>query len=197
MPFALANYIKKTQFTLLFYPKVCGKSAPQSLERLHEMLQSPDMAQSLEVQISIMADKCQVIVQLLDIFQSRCPITTKIFDYLEDLQLNFAANKQLQYEACAEYFEGPDISFAIKTHILNVVEQAHNNADEKLTKYMSDGEPAINFLQEVRVFDPRHTSFMNDSASSYKHIPGNSAVPNDEFESYFNRLGSAALRFSV
>lgn len=147
--------------------------------------------------MSIMADKCKVIVQLLDIFQSRRPVTTKIFDYLEDLQMNFAANKELQYEACAQHFEGLDLSFDIKTQILNTVEEAYNNAEEKLNKYMSDGQPAINFLQEVRVFDPRHIAFMNDSVSSYKHIPGFSAVSKDEIDAYFTHLGPAALRASA
>lgn len=144
-----------------------------------------------------MADKCKFIVQLLDIFQSRRPITTKIFHYREHLQMKFAASKQLQDEACAEHFKGLDVSFAIKTHILNIMEQAYNNAEEKLTKYMSDGQPAINLLQEVRVFDPHHTPFMNDSASIYKDIPGFGDVSNDEFDACFNHLGPAALRASV
>ncbi|CAM4444730.1 unnamed protein product [Leuciscus chuanchicus] len=105
--------------------KVCGSSAPQSVERLHEMLQNEDMAQCLQVQLSIMADKCECILQLLDIFQSRKPITTKVFDYFEDLQMNFTANKELQYESCAEHFEGLDVHHAAKTHILNLVHLAY------------------------------------------------------------------------
>ena len=96
--------------------------------------------------------------------------------------MNFAKNKELQYETCSGYFEGLDLPFATKTYILNTVEQAYNNAEEKLMKYMTDGQPAINFLQEVRVFDPRHTAFMNQSVSSYEHIPGFSAVPKDELD---------------
>lgn len=62
---------------------------------------------------------------------------------------------------------------------------------------MSEGQPAINFLQEVRVFDPRHTAFMNDSVSTYKYIPGFSAVPKVELDSYFIRLGPTAVRASA
>ncbi|RXN03368.1 CGG triplet repeat-binding 1 [Labeo rohita] len=174
--------------------KVSGSSAPQSVERLHEMLQNEDMAQCLQVQLSIMADKCERILQLLDIFQSRKPITTKVFDYFEDLQMNFTANKELQYESCAEHFEGLDVHHVTKTHILNLVHLAYSNAEEKLTKYMSEGQPAINFLREVRVFDPRYISF---SVSGYTHIPGFSAVPNDEFDAYFQCLGPAALKASA
>ncbi|KAL7394851.1 hypothetical protein ABVT39_005418 [Epinephelus coioides] len=166
---------------------VCGRSAPQSVERLHDTLQDPTLAQSLNVQINIMADKCKVILQLLNIFQSRCPVTTKIFNYLEDLQVTLAANKELQYEACA-------LPFATKTQILHTVDQAYSNAEDKLTKYMSDGQPGIHFLKEVRVFDPRNIAFMNDRVSSYKAIPGFTDVPNAELHSYLQDLGPAALR---
>ncbi|XP_065096737.2 uncharacterized protein [Paramisgurnus dabryanus] len=175
----------------------CGRSTPQSVERLHEMLHDPDMAQSLQVEICIMSEKCKRVIQLLDIFQSRRPVTTKVFDYLEDLHMHILANAQLQYEAYAQYFEGLDLTLAIKNHILNKVEQAYNNAEDKLKKYMSDGQPAIHFLNEVRVFDPRHTAFMDESVVSYKYIPGFSAVPTEEFDAYFTHLGPTALRASA
>ena len=92
------------------------------MERLHEMLQDHDLAQSLNVQISIMADKCKRFLSLLiSGHRSRRPVTTKIFTYLEDLQVVFAANKELQYEACAEYFEGFNLPHTTKTQILCTV----------------------------------------------------------------------------
>ncbi len=93
------------------------------------------------------------ILGLLDISQCRRPVTTKIFHYGKDLQVVLAANKELQYEACAEYFEGFDLPHTTKTQILRTVGQAYESAEEKLTKYMLDGQPAIEFLQGVRVFD--------------------------------------------
>lgn len=107
--------------------------------------------------------------------------------------MKLEANKNLSYETCEEYFEGLDLSFAIKMQMLNRVEQAYINAEDKLSKYMSDGQPAINFLKEVRVFDPRHTAFMSDSVSSYESIPGFSEVPKDELDAYFICLGPAAV----
>ncbi|KAJ4946268.1 hypothetical protein JOQ06_023936 [Pogonophryne albipinna] len=103
--------------------------------------------------INIMADKCKHILNLLDIFESRRLVTTKIFNYLEDLQVVFAANKEMQYEVCDEYFKEFDLPRRTKTEILRTVGEAYVS-EEKLTKYMSDGQPAIEFLQEVRVFDP-------------------------------------------
>lgn len=80
------------------------------------MLQNPDIAQSQQVEISIMPEKCRRVIQFLDIFQSRHPVTTKVFDYLEDLHMHIVANAQLRYEACAQYFEGLDLTLAIKSH---------------------------------------------------------------------------------
>lgn len=151
------------------------------------------MAQSLQVQTCIIADKCKGIIGLLDLFQSRRPIVTKVFDHLEDLHMKLEANKDLRFETCAEYFEGVDLSFAIKMQILNRVEQAYINAEDKLSKYMSDGQPAIHFLKEVRVFDPQHTVFLSASVSSYEAIPGFKDVPQDELDTYFIRLGPAAV----
>nr|XP_033947646.1 uncharacterized protein LOC117452930 [Pseudochaenichthys georgianus] len=177
--------------------QVCGRSVPQSVERLHDMLQDPNLPQSLNVQINIMADKCKHILNLLDIFESRRPVTTKIFNYLEDLQVVFAGNKEMQYEVCDEYFKEFDLPRRTKTEILRTVGEAYVNAEEKLTKYMSDGQPAIEFLQEVRVFDPRHITFLDDSVESYKAIPGFTDVPRHEFDSYFTALGPAALRAAL
>jgi hypothetical protein len=120
-------------------------------------------------------------------------VTTKIFNYLEDLQVVFAANKELQYEACAEYFQGFDLSNTTKTKILSTVGQAYESAEEKPTKYMSHGQPAIEFVQEVTVFDPRHIAFLDDFVASYKAIPGFTEVQSDEFDSNFKTLGPAAL----
>ena len=103
-------------------------------------------------------------------------------------------NEELQYEACAEYFQGFDLPHTTMTQILSTVGQAYANAEEKLTKYMSHGQPAIEFLQEVRVFDPRHIAFLDDFVASYKAIPGFTEVQSDEFGSYFKTLGPAALR---
>lgn len=81
--------------------------------------------------------------------------------------------------------------------ILNRVQQAYNNAVEKLSKYISNGLLAIHFLQEVSMFDAHHTVLMSDSVSTYKSIPGFSAVPQDELDSYFIRLSPAALKSSA
>lgn len=152
------------------------------------MLQNPDLSQSLDVLINIMADKCQHFLSLLDIFQNRRPVTMKVFTYLEDLQVVFAATKGQQYEACAEYFKGCNLAYTTKTQILSTVSEAYEYAEEKLSKYMSHGQPAIEFYKEVRVFDPCYIALLDHSISSYKAIPGVTKVPSDEFE-FFKTIG--------
>lgn len=38
------------------------------------------------------------------------------------------SKQKLQYEACTQYFEGLDLTFATKAQILNSVEQGYINA---------------------------------------------------------------------
>lgn len=54
------------------------------------------------IQLSIVADKCKVMLQMLDVFQSRYPVAINVLDYLDYLQINLAANKQLCEEVCVE-----------------------------------------------------------------------------------------------
>lgn len=80
-----------------FYSKIRGETAPQSVVRLREIRQDPDMAASLQVQNGIILDKCKVILGLLNIFLSRHP-AAPVFDYLEDLHMKLEANKDLTCE---------------------------------------------------------------------------------------------------
>lgn len=144
------------------------------------MLEDPVCAKSLQVQLNIVSDKCKVILQMLDLFQSRHPVTTKVFNYLEDLQMNFITNKELCDEVCSQYFSQTLLSHELKAKVINQVQAAFSYAEEKLIKYMEHGQPAIEFLKEVHIFEPRCLAFMSDSPSSYKAIPGFSSVPEDE-----------------
>lgn len=92
-----------------------------------------------------------------------------------------------------EHFEGFKLSYTTKTQILSV-SQANEYAEEKLTKSKSHGQPAIEFLKELRMFDPRYKALVDQSFSSYKAIPGVTNMPSEEFESYLKTFGPAALK---
>lgn len=97
MSLGLTLIMQNTIMThLFFYSNTCGKTTPQSVERLREMLQDPNMSTGPDQHHG------RVIIGLLDIFQSRRPIVTKVFDYLEDLHMKLKAIKNLSYETCEE-----------------------------------------------------------------------------------------------
>jgi len=66
-----------------------------------------------------MLDLFQSRMQMLDLFQSRRPVTTKVFDYLEDLQINFVVNKELCYEVCSQYISQILLPLELMTKVLN------------------------------------------------------------------------------
>lgn len=65
-----------TQFWLSPIYRLVAKT---HLCQLHEMLHDPSMTQSLQLQVNIITDMCKLVIELLDIFQSRHPIVTKCF----------------------------------------------------------------------------------------------------------------------
>ncbi|XP_060777572.1 uncharacterized protein LOC132886657 isoform X2 [Neoarius graeffei] len=174
--------------------QVCGRSAPMSVEKLHEVFEDPVQVQCRQIQLRIISDKCKVMLQLLDVFQSRTPVTTKVFNYLEDLQMNLAANKALHEDVCAEYFSQFPLTGVQKSEILRQVEEAFGAAEEKVTKYMSNGQPGIEFLKQVRVFQPKCIPFMPTCPKSYNAIPGFDSVPSEELSNYLNKFGPEALQ---
>lgn len=105
----------------------------------------------------------------------------------------FAANKELQYEACAEYFKGFNLAYTTKTQILSTVSEAYEYTEEKLTKYVTWA--AGHWVSQGG--HPRYIALLDHSISSYKAIPGVTKVPSEEFESYFKTIGPAALRAAL
>ena len=124
---------------------LCKRSPPDSLESIHDMFQDARVVENVTVQLEILAEMCKPTIQMNDLFQSRVPVTTQVFNYLEDLQINFAANKTLSLDSCINHFEhGDNLPYASKHKILQTVMEADSLADE-LTKYMSpnQGQPAL------------------------------------------------------
>lgn len=74
---------------------------------------------------------------------------------------------------------------------------AFSDADEKLSKYIEHGQPGIESLKEVRIFEPQCLAFMDDSPNRYKAIPGFSSALEDEMNSYITNLDPAVLQASV
>lgn len=120
--------------------EVCRRSAPKSLEHLYAITQDEDLSMTLQIHLNITAEKSQVLIRLCNLFESNRPATMKVFDIWEDLQITFAANKELKLESCDHFF-GPDVPYDRKKKILAIFEQANQLAEEQLSKYM-DGAQA-------------------------------------------------------
>lgn len=64
-------------------------------------------------------------------------------------------------------------------------------------KYVVDGaQPALKFLDQVRVLDPRNLLHMDCDFDSVDSIPGFDEVPKEEWELYVNNHGPLAVKQS-
>ena len=92
----------------------------------------------------------------------------------------------LRYEVPTEFFQA--LSEEEKTACLQfstAVRATHN----KLSKYMTaEGQPACDFLKQVRIFNPKPISFMSKEIADYNAIPDMEIVPAHEFALMLLRL---------
>ncbi|MGH0163410.1 UNVERIFIED_CONTAM: hypothetical protein FKN15_045159 [Acipenser sinensis] len=134
--------------------EVCKHTSPNSLESLHQMTQNTMLSKLLQLQLHILTEKSKIILQFSNLFESNRPVAMKAFDFLEDLQICFVANKVLKLEVCSFFEPFGDLPFSKKKETLAIFEQAYQLAEEKLSKYMNAAQPAIHFLRECRIFNP-------------------------------------------
>ena len=176
---------------------ICGASAPNSLEQLHAITQDTNLSMTLQLHLNIIAEKSQVLVQLCDQFEGNTPLTMKVFDTWEDLQITFAANKELKVDACDRFFAPMvNLPYAKKQETLAIFEQAYQLAEDKLSKYMNGAQPAMQFLKDCRVFNPRCIILFSED-EDLSSIPGFEDVPKEEIHLYFTKFGPTAVKASV
>lgn len=149
---------------------------------------------TLQLHLNIIVEKSQVLLRLCDLFESNRPVTMKVVDLWEDLQVTFAANKELKEESCNHFFV-PNLPCAKKKETLAKFEQAYQLAEEKLSKYMDGAQPAMQFLRECRVFNPRCVILFSED-EDLSSIPGFKEIPKKEIHLYFTKFGPAAVKAS-
>ena len=164
---------------------------------MHCILQSESDHNLRKVQLAIIADKCKPKLQLTDLFQGHTSVTVHVNELLEDLMINFTNNSVLKYDAVANHFDN-DVGMSLKKKdIVGLVGNAFSLALEKLSKYMDDGQPGINFFKQCRVFNPRRLTILSSDKADYSAIPGMQDIPAEEFKAYFEIHGPAAVTASV
>ena len=180
--------------------ELCSRSPAESLENLHLILQNKADHDCCKIQIAIIADKCLPMMQLTDLFQSHTPVTVKVYEYLEDLMINFTNNSMLTYEAMRPFFdneEGDDMPLQTKKQIVEVVGNAYTLAMDKLSKYMDNGQPGLEFLKQCRLLNPKRLAVISKNKIDYTAIPGLQNISDEEFNLYVNIYGPAAVNASV
>ena len=62
---------------------------------------------------------------------------------------------------------------------------------------MTDGQPGVKFLKQIRVFNPSRLALMSRQLEDYSAIPGMMNVTSAEFERYYDTIGPEAVQSSV
>lgn len=121
---------------------------PESVEELHNMLQSISKWQELKACLAFQSQKATTVLSYIDIFQTRRPLTVKTFDHLEDLQIFFATNQQLPDEAFADIIEDTDeISLLRQREMRGMFQSAFDLAQANLQKYLDGSQHSMEFLK--------------------------------------------------
>ncbi|GFO44112.1 solute carrier family 22 member 21 [Plakobranchus ocellatus] len=73
--------------------------------------------------------------------------------------------------------------------------QAFALAETKLEKYLTEGQPWIQFLKDIQFFSPNKIFFVSgaEDVSAIKELEN---VPEDEIKNYMTKLGSNAVHMS-
>ena len=78
-------------------------SPPESLITLNALFYNAKDSKKIQIELNIIAEKCQPILALTNIFQSRTPTTLQAYDYLEDLNIDVDNNSALVQDMLKGY----------------------------------------------------------------------------------------------
>ncbi|KAK3714762.1 hypothetical protein QZH41_001562 [Actinostola sp. cb2023] len=118
---------------------------------------------------------------------------------MESLLFHLHANSSLDEGDLEFCFSGP-ICFNSeeKEAVVETVRSAFTDAHAKLKKYIVAGaQPGNQFLQEVRILDPRNLVNVDVDYQSINCIPGMTVVPKTEWHMYVSVIGTAAVKHSI
>ena len=174
-------------------------TASNSLIRLEEMYVDEAFLKKLHAQLSFLKVKTPTLMMYLNYFQQRMPRATQAHNKMESLLQYLGANSSLQDKDLDYCFEG-DLNFTSKEKraMLTQFNSAFTAAQDKLHKYVIEGgQPAADFLKQVRMIDPRNlTGTISEGFGSMNIIPGFGAVSRSEWELYFSVIGPLAVKES-
>lgn len=119
---------------------------------------------------------------------------------MQDIEIQFHGGSVTQKEADIFFVE--DFSRAERVELQDLFCQAYALVSAKLAKYMSvDGQPGIDFLQQVQFFHPNKLIMFPQSEtcimSHLSSLTGLAGVPESEVKKYMFVCGPTAVKNSV
>lgn len=165
------------------------KHSQPSLEALQPSVIDYEM---IAIQLNAVASKCKTVVHLTDLLVSNGPIATSVFDCLEAVAVSLEGNCRLSSDACDEFFQDRGVTVVQRQQIITELEEACGTTLGKLQKYLADGQPGIDFLKAVRVFNPTKLCLLSEDRKSFEAIIGFQEVSEEEWTLYRQQIGPAA-----
>lgn len=171
-------------------------SASSSLLQLEEMYEDESFMKILHAQLMVIEAMGPRLMTLIDNFQQRIPHVTQSQNRMESLLFLLHANSSLNKGDLEFCFAGPIFfNSEEKEEVTNTVRSAFTDAHAKLKKYIVAGaQPGNQFLQEVRILDPRNLVNVDVDYQSINCIPGMTDVPQSEWHMYVSVIGPAQRR---
>ena len=170
---------------------------PVSVRNRHALFCNEKKVEQLCLQLLFVTEECKRFTVLCDLLQSRRPVATKAHDVLVRLLRDLEGHQMITVDECGRYVESKPLDDFEKEDLCSLFKEAYSKATEKLRKYLStDGQPAANFLEQVRIFNPAAVVRMPRQVSHYKHIPGFADIPPPEMDGYVYILAPQAISAS-
>jgi len=165
---------------------VCGNNGAEALDWLVAFFGDPVKVDALKVKLAFLSKKSVALLQLLSCFESDIPYLVDAYEKLEDLRIVLETN-------CV----AANITFETRAAILHQFEEAFSLAVQKPDKYMTEGQPGINYVKACRIFKPQNTVLLSRHKEDYSAILGFAQISDDEFAKYINVIGSQAVQNST
>lgn len=155
------------------------------------MYSDHSLMKKLRAHLAFLKVKAPTLKVYINYFQQKVPHVTQAHDKMENLMYYLGQNSHLTEEDLEFCFEGDNFSCEERKELVLLVNSAFSAAHEKLQKYVVKGaQPALKFLEQVRVLDPRNLVDAESSFDAIDSIPGFEAVSRNEWDLYKNRLAA-------
>lgn len=164
-----------------------------SLIRLGEIYEDETYLLKLKAQFDFIKMKAPSLLIYLDYFQMKIPHITQSYVKMNQLLDYLRQNITVDSNDLSKSFN--DLEIDHQDDLKKQFVSAFKQAEAKLEKYIvNGGQPASEFLKEIKVLEPRNIVSSSKLHSSYTNIPGfKESVSDEEWHKYVDIFGPAAV----